>query len=177
MALTQLQPHLLHPLFIAFILRHIDLHHNLVQLGDLRGLIIHELAIAGYVDMSQSNYSGAAVEPLQKQRVVSFLRVHLEHGGIHQQGHDALYHMVMLITAIGKGLHTIVQSKIAAPATLRRMEWHATCVQAGCEMFKQFMEDRLQMAQHATKELPSLEDLGSVEELREKLGVWKAALR
>ncbi|KAK4548055.1 hypothetical protein LTR36_010775 [Oleoguttula mirabilis] len=111
-----------------------------------------------------------------KLLVVRFLNAHLAHGGIEQHSYDMLYRMIMMISSLGRDLHTVSHSIIADVSLVRKMEWYARCVLEGCEVFRKQFEKRLRDAQSAAAQLP---DIVGVE--REVLGgnlhSWRSGLR
>ncbi|KAF2768061.1 hypothetical protein EJ03DRAFT_135942 [Teratosphaeria nubilosa] len=159
-------------------LHHIDLCHRLQQLDQL-----HQEATDWPGDMDDGTastmpYPQRATDKQQppKLTVARFLRIHREHGGINQNTYEALHRMVMLISAIGKDLHVIIQSDIQFVSILRNMNYNAGCVMQGLDSLKGFLEDRLQIAVDVSQGLPPLTGCGEGGSLQQKLQVWQSAL-
>ncbi|TKA61497.1 hypothetical protein B0A55_12036 [Friedmanniomyces simplex] len=113
--------------------------------------------------------------PRQKLLVIRFLDTHLDQGGIELRTHATLYRMVMLISAIGREIHGIIQSKIAHASMIRRVEWWATCLLEGCAAFRTLMLSRARKAQEVAERLPELEGVKD-EELEGQFSGWRGEL-
>ncbi|KAH9827624.1 hypothetical protein Tdes44962_MAKER00350 [Teratosphaeria destructans] len=159
-------------------LHHIDLCHRLQQLDQLHREAIDRPGDSHDGIISTMPYPQRATDKDQppKLPVVSFLQTHREHGGINHNTYKALHHIVMLISAIGKDLHVIVQSDIQFVSILKNMDYNAGCVMQGLDNLKDFLEDRLEVAVDVSLGLPPLTGNGEGETLPQKLQVWQLAL-
>ena len=64
-----------------------------------------------------------AQPPREKLLVIRFLNAHLAQGGIPQHLYDMLYRVALIISAMGREIRGIVQSKITYVRSLQNLEW------------------------------------------------------
>lgn len=117
-------------------LRFADLATRLNDLHLARSQIFQALHVSEVIAMSEHNPSTSTPARPQKLQVIRFLQTHLEEGAIDQRSHDILRRMVMSISAIGRELHVMIQSKITVWSVLMKLEHCSTCILEGCALFR-----------------------------------------
>ncbi|KAK3670331.1 hypothetical protein LTR78_009785 [Recurvomyces mirabilis] len=91
-----------------------------------------------------------------KLLVIRFLDAHHASGAIDTKTHAMLYRMVVLISAMGKDLHSIIQSKSAHVSVIHRMGQHAGFVVEGCVVLKRHYGMRADRAEAIGEQLDGL---------------------
>jgi hypothetical protein len=107
-------------------------------------------------------------EPRKKLLVARFLDAHQAQGAIEQHSYDMLHRMILMISAMGQGLHGAIQSRITHPTMLQKFEFFAQCLREGCEVFSNHFLHRAKTAQRAKDRLPKLDEVAG-EGLEEQL--------
>lgn len=132
-------------------------YNKLLQLHRLRATVIDGLVTAGAIKMSFRSPPRSETPGRVKLLVVRFLDVHLAQRGIEQHSYDMLYRMITLVSAMGKELHSIVQSKIPYIGLLKNIGWYADCILEGCNVFEKHFGERVGRARDGAERLPRLE--------------------
>ena len=165
----------------------VDLYVKVAEICDAQALIILALYAKGLVTMSSQESSEqvgsvrTVSNPAQlhhnqpELHCIRFLKTHLEHGGVSKKGYDMLYRMIEMMSAIGWEVHVMYSSKIPHVGSKGKMEWYASCILQGCDVFSNNMKATLNKAMEANQTLPELE--GSREDLERKLEQWRQKLR
>ncbi|KAK4552815.1 hypothetical protein LTR86_010149 [Recurvomyces mirabilis] len=91
-----------------------------------------------------------------KLLVIRFLDAHHAEGAIDTKTHAMLHRMILLISAIGRDLHSIVQSKLAHASVIHRMGQHASFVLEGCVVLKRHYGRRADRAEAIGEQLDGL---------------------
>ena len=166
---------------IAF--RFADVYEKVNQHCKTQAIVIHLLLAGGTVTMPRSPPPPAVVSnpgqahPNQpKLACTVFLKTHFEHGGIDKKGHDMLYRMIEMMSAIGWEVHIIRQSKIVRPSASATLGRYMTCILQGCNVFNVNMNAAVEKAFRAANTLPKLQGASS-DELDTMLTQWRWKLR
>ena len=107
---------------------------------------------------------------------ILFLKTHFEHGGVDRKGHDTLYRMVEMVSAIGWEVHVISRSKVMRGGALVDLKQCMRCILQGCDAFNKNISAAVTKAFQAANTLPELEDMRG-DELDTKLTQWRWKLR
>lgn len=107
--------------------------------------------------------------------VIRFLNQHQANNGIERHGHDIMYRMVLMVSAIGQDLHAVVLSGgPVRTGVVAKIEWYARCILEGLMIFRTFFERVCQSAKSVADNLSDLSvcEKEGVESLKEGLEEW-----
>lgn len=167
---------------IQRVLCHFDLLDKLALLQHVRQATLRELAPLTTTTIKDTSTMAPAPRVTHgaersKLAVVRLLDATLAEGGIDQQGHDMLYRMIMMTSAIGEQLQLIAQtSGVARASTAETIQRYATSLLQGCEVFGGYFEGRMDCARQVAERLPG-NKRGKGEESVVSMEAWKTALR
>ena len=157
---------------------------NSTNLCEAQAILVHEIMKIGAVTLPSSPQSPLPVATVAdphevypnqpKLPCIVFLKTHFEHGGVDKKGYDMLHRMIEMMSATGREVHVIFQSKIACRTSLVNMDQYLSCIVQGCDTFNKRMRATVRKTSRAADSLPGLGDLiGDKLERRLKQWRWK----
>ncbi len=112
---------------------------------------------------------------------VVFLERHHKHGGVSEEGFQALKSAIGMISVMGWETHVIFEGRMATGTSVAVMEGHMERILHVCKIFKKSMKDGLVKVEYAANGLPDLKDEKGTrledEELDDALITWGNKLR
>ena len=167
---------------IQYALQLCDFSYKLNQLCDAQAIILSVLLATNSVTNISPPSASIMFDSHQaspgrpKLRCIRFLKKHYEQQGVDKQGHDMVYRMIEMMSAIGWEVHVTFQSKIVRPGSLVNMELYADCILQGCEVFRKNMRSAFDRAAGAMETLPKLDGPGGQDQ-ETKLMQWRWKFR
>ena len=169
----------------SFVVRRVlcclELLAQLREIQHLFGIIIHELVTRATIDrltFTANMEPSPILTPAEEAKgtIVRRLMDYFRSRNIDERSYDLLYRMIMLISGIGANIHVIVESGIAHPSTLQRIEWYLNSELEACDCLREHFDSSYQTALRATGCLPDLAILEG-KALGSALDAWRPVLR
>ena len=166
-------------------LRFVHIYDKINQLCEAQAVFIQGLVATGSMTMPPSPLStlpaivsnpGQAHPGQPRLPCIVFLEAHFAHGGVDKKGHDTLYHMIKMISAIGWEVHVMFQSEIVRVGALAQLERYMICILQGCNVFNKSMSTAVEKASHAADVPPDLDGVFGTEQ-DTRLKQWRWTLR
>ena len=115
-------------------------------------------------------------EDIPRLPCAEYLQAYFEDGGLDQKTFQLLSRMIEMISAIGREVHVVHQSKIPGASSAAYVEKYMDCTIQGCAALDKTSRRAFLAAREAKERLPALTGvLGG--ELNSRLSQWRSRLR